>query len=501
MSAYKNEWITLSVLPISQAAGELSQLLFDRFGFAQASCQKIITEYFMSLSEDISVLIEFPYVDKVFRNSYYHYFSSKHCHYERDSVRLSLFEGDITEHHFDDPELFSTLAAAFLGVVIIRPSFPQLFGRTILSPRAFKWHDFMICLATMPCSINGFKFDIAAFPHASQDIEYLTCAETSIWSIMEYFGHKYVDYVPVLPSDIITALSSPAFERVVPSRGLSVSQISFALKQFGFGPRIYSREAFQGRERDFRRILSWYVESGIPVIVALEGNTTGHAVLFIGHENVADGLSTGAICRSTNVGSGVVDTGDFDKRYIVIDDNYPPYQVCTFDNPVDYYSDPAFKNLRLSAFVVPLYPRIYLEPIEAYSLALDVLENVMSVPCDARQIVTRFFLTSSRSYKNWVACSTALQKELKEVILATSMPKFIWIMEISDKELFVDCMVAGIIIIDATGDASRNSLLLFAHEGIMYLWIQGVYKEVETGFADFPCYKNNLKGEWSQWKT
>jgi hypothetical protein len=51
---------------------------------------------------------------------------------------------------------------------------------------------------------------------------------------MEYFGHKYVDYVPVLPSDIITALSNPAFERVVPSRGLSVSQISFALKQFGF---------------------------------------------------------------------------------------------------------------------------------------------------------------------------------------------------------------------------------------------------------------------------
>lgn len=94
-----------------------------------------------------------------------------------------------------------------------------------------------------------------------------------------------------------------------------------------------------------------------------------------------------------------------------------------------------------------------------------------------------------------------MQKELKEVILATSMPKFIWIMEISDKELFVDCMAAGMIIIDATGDASRNSLLLFAHAGIMYLRIQGVYKEVETGFADFPCYENNLKGEWSQWKT
>jgi len=101
------------------------------------------------------------------------------------------------------------------------------------------------------------------------------------------------------------------------------------------------------------------VESGIPVIVALKDNATGHAVLFVGHENIADGLRTGAICRNANVGSGVVDTGDFDKRYIVVDDNYPPYQVCTFDRPTDYYSDPAFKKLHLAAFVVPLYPRIH----------------------------------------------------------------------------------------------------------------------------------------------
>ena len=123
----------------------------------------------------------------------------------------------------------------------------------------------------------------------------------------------------------------------------------------------------------------------------VERQRYGACLLFVGHENIADGLRTGAIYRSANVSSGVVDTGDFDKRYIVIDDNYPPYQVCTFDGPTDYYNDPAFKKLRLAAFVVPLYPRIYLEPIEAYSLALDVLENVMAVPCDARQVVTRFF--------------------------------------------------------------------------------------------------------------
>jgi len=501
MGTYENEWITLSAFPISQAPRELSQLLLDRFGFPQVSCQNIIDKYFTVLREDISVLIEFPYVDKVFRNSYYHYFSSKHHRYERDSIRLSLFEGHVSEGHFDDPQLLPVLSDSFLGVIIIRPTFPQLFGRTTLSPRAFKWNDFVVCLAKTPCSINGLQLHVAAFPHASQDSEHLTCAETSIWSIMEYFGHKYPDYVPVLPSHIINALSNPAVERVVPSHGLSMSQISFALKQFGFGPRIYSREAFQNKERDFRRILSWYVESGIPVIVALAGTGIGHAVLAIGHENIACVLNNGSNCCDFNVGSGVVDAGDLNKRYIVIDNNYPPYQVCSFDEPAGYYAEQRFKALHIAAFVVPLYPRIYLEPVEAYSLALRIIENVMAPPGDMDQIVTRFFLTSSRSYKSWVLRSTVLQLELKEVLLTISMPKFIWVTEISNSELFMKCRAQGMVIIDATGDASSNSLLFFAYKGSMYLQVNGVYKELKIGFSDFSCYENNLKGEWSEWKT
>ncbi len=54
--------------------------------------------------------------------------------------------------------------------------------------------------------------------------------------------------------------------------------------------------------------------------------------------------------RTGDTNSGIVDTSDFDKRYIVIDDNYPPYQICTFDNPTGYYTgDPAFKNSRKKA--------------------------------------------------------------------------------------------------------------------------------------------------------
>ena len=179
MSMPPDQWITFSVAPISRIAVELSFLLFDKFGFAQSSCEKIIARYFTAFRDDISVLIELPYVDKVFRNSYYHYFSSKHCRFERDSIRLSFFEGELSEQCLSDSARYSCLAASFLGVVIIRPTFPQLFGRTTLSPKVFKLHDFVACLSTNSCSINGFKLGVAAFPHASQDGEHLTCAETS----------------------------------------------------------------------------------------------------------------------------------------------------------------------------------------------------------------------------------------------------------------------------------------------------------------------------------
>jgi hypothetical protein len=501
MGVASNEWITLISVPVSTIGSELSQLLFQRYGFSESGCKRIINSYFQSIRCDLTITIELPYVDKVFRNSYYHYYSSKHHRYERDCIRLSLFEGNVIDPHFDSCEFSEALISAFLGVIIIRPTYPQLFGRTLLSPKAFKQHDFAVCLTKASCSINGIKFHIDAFPHASQDSEHLTCAETSIWSIMEYFGHTYPDYIPALPSDIITALSNPAFERVVPSHGLSVTQISFALKQFGFGPRIYSHEAYLDREADFRRILSWYVESGIPVIVALENGSTGHAVLFIGHENISGSYQTWLNSSDPQADGRIADTGDFDKRYIVIDDNYPPYQSCTFDSPTSYYTSPAFKGFRITAFVVPLHPRVYLEPFEAYCLALHVLKNIIGVPSDTRSIITRFFLTSSRSYKNWIYRSSYLQKDLRNIILTNTMPKFIWVMELSDRNRFSDCTANGMILIDATGDDSLDSVLLFAHAGKVFLRVNGIYKDVETGFTDFPCYENNLKGEWSGWKA
>ncbi len=52
------------------------------------------------LRESVWFLIEWPYVDKVYRDSYYTYFSSKLSEYRKDCMLISLFEGEVVPEDF-----------------------------------------------------------------------------------------------------------------------------------------------------------------------------------------------------------------------------------------------------------------------------------------------------------------------------------------------------------------------------------------------------------------
>lgn len=40
----------------------------------------------------------------------------------------------------------------------------------------------------------GLKFYVKAFSSSSQDTETISCAETTVWALMEYYGNKYAEY-------------------------------------------------------------------------------------------------------------------------------------------------------------------------------------------------------------------------------------------------------------------------------------------------------------------
>jgi len=70
-----------------------------------------------SLSPTIrSVLIEYPYVDKDYRSTYYGFYSKRHREYSKFCFRLHFFEDDLES--LDLPKVSS----GYLGSMVLRPT-------------------------------------------------------------------------------------------------------------------------------------------------------------------------------------------------------------------------------------------------------------------------------------------------------------------------------------------------------------------------------------------
>jgi len=455
-----------------------------------------VKEHFAKLKDTIYLLAESHYVDKVYRDSYYHYYSSKLGKYKRDCIRISFFEGAISEPDFWQEARQQELQEKYRGFIILRPTDPFIIGRSIISPKALKTNNFLSCTTKFHITANGQKFTVDGFPHSSQDTETISCAETTLWAVMEYFSNKYSDYKPVLPSKIIQTLNKVSSERQIPSKGLNITQMSFALKEFGFGTRIYSREQYPG---EFEALLSCYIESGIPVIAAMINRTgsIAHALIAIGHEEIKDKQvdTLQPLLKTTN-NVTISDYDSIEKDFIFIDDNQPIYQRASIKIPASHYQDQEWHTCKIEFFIVPLYTKIYLEAFEAKNYILNFLTNGPEPLAANSDVLLRVFLASSRSFKDKVAKDDTIQENLKGILLETIMPKFIWVAELSDRSIIKQKMANGLVILDAT-EANiyfNKPLIIAAFQNNLITFEESTGKLVNTilPLQNFSIYERNL---------
>ncbi len=199
--------IATYIVPISKGGELVEMLLHEEFGISKKHSKELfkssVKAHFDKLKDSTYLLVESNYVDKVFRDSFYHYYSSKLNYYRRNCVRISVFEGEIEDSDFSDEDKLPDLQEKYRGFFVLRPTQPFVIGRSILSPKMLNENHFQCCTSNFSTTANGIKFTVNGFPHSSQDTETITCAETSLWAMMEYFGNKYPEYKPVLPSKII----------------------------------------------------------------------------------------------------------------------------------------------------------------------------------------------------------------------------------------------------------------------------------------------------------
>lgn len=419
-----------------------------------------LTEFFSELRPELKMIVETDYVDKVYRDTFYAYFSTKLKEYGRNCLRVSFFEPV-----FNTKDDFFALTKeqtqkAYRGFLIVRPLI-KCIGRNAIDiiAKTGVVRLARIRKAEIPATCLGIKLKAYAFPHASQDEEYMTCAETTVWSMMEYHGHKYAIHQPVLPTDILSSIKPTSFKRQVPSTGLRLEQISMALQRQGFGCMIY-----ENNNERFPELFTCYIESGLPLAVVVEGAWGRHAIVCIGRPPIDRKMM---VKTNKAINKEYVFWNKNVELFIFNDDNKPCYQVCDFNAPTRYFGDS-----RISHFIVPLHKKIYLPAEQAIDKSNYFVENDFKAPTGS---FVRTFLTSSRTYREYIRYNSGLSNHIKEVYLTINLPKFIWVTEVTyNQKDYYDKKVNGLILLDATGMSNEmdiySSLIMKQNNGTLTIF-------------------------------
>lgn len=414
-----------------------------------------VVDYLGELRDDLMVGVESEYVDAFYRDEYYRFYASKLHHYDRNCIRLSFFKpGHLQEKQPVDYTLSSEIKNDFLGFLVVRPLVAAI-GRNVISPEALKHDraDVVICRSPVDTTALGLKVCVNGYPHSSQDGEMMACAETALWSITEYYGHKYSGYKLIMPSEILEAMRPLSHHRQLPSEGLTFEQISVGLCRFGFSTQLYSLYEKQKNpdgtislvmNTTMKEVLSCYIESGFPLALCLIGSDIRHAVVCIGRQYIS---RKSALKQETIGGSNYFVWNQGVDTIVLSDDNVSPCQKADIEHPTSYYNRIKWNDVLLRQFMVPLPSRVYMDAFIAIPLSKGIMASILKAPADS---VIRTFLASSRSFRNHIAISKVMPNDTKKVLLNMNLPRFVWISEISNLKDFQSGITNGLIILDAT---------------------------------------------------
>lgn len=401
------------------------------------------------LSGDVKLfMLEYPYVDKDFRSTYYSDFSKRHRIINRDSFRIHLFGEN--EQYF--------------GFFTLRNTPPFNLGRGYLSPAAFSVKTGHFLLTKFESHILGKTYTVHAFPWMQQDANISRCAQVSIWAIARYYSEKYSLYAEHTIQQIFDLASS--YTRKIPSKGLTIENISSIFTFIGFYPEIYLSEIVSNI-KIFNEIIYIFIESGIPFVAGL--GSKRHAVAITGHLKIEH--ENDHIDRITPV-------SDLIKGYFSVDDNVPPYSVIgTGGN--HSISD-------IDAVIVPLYEKMYLDVL---TLLNRVLPEVETAFLPHKKMYRRVFMTSSVSFKRFIFDHIP-DEYYRGHLLLQQMPKFIWIVEYIVKDDYPK-NVHSRFIFDATAmEYAGITMLICAKIGELFIF-NG--KSTKLNKFQEPIYINNLR--------
>ncbi|MBI4285164.1 MAG: hypothetical protein HY670_04585 [Chloroflexi bacterium] len=401
----------------------------------------------------LTTILEEGYIDVDYSSSYYMQAGRSFTPIQRSTTRVHFFDSGFDKRHFTSQTDCSSLAANYLGYIVIRPGTTQTIGRTFIrGPHYLQGAQvYLPTAANFAANLCGFELEIKnACPFLSQDQMVLACATASLWMASTPLARKLRGTIDYTTSDITSlALAIPRpFSPSLGSRGLRLDEMERALVCMGYDPKMcqYPEPA------SLFHICHVYLESGLAPILALEipdgqqvaGVKIGpglHAVTVVGHS--FDTRARDGLCNP--IYKDLYPSSAFVPNLIVHDDQCGPYLTARISEPMPQFSqapnpyraqmtidvDGGHYEAYCKAVLIPLPGRVMLDGCQAALQSAVFLDDLRgNGALDPKPLILRTLLVGSNHYKaDLFTGRPDMPPELKEVYRSLPMPRFIWLVE------------------------------------------------------------------------
>lgn len=363
--------------------------------------------------------------------------------------------------------------AKYFGYASLRPGPIRTVVESLLTPPQTQKNHYLICggkYDTKYPDQNGNLVSAVienACPFVQQDGVIGICAHASIRMLSMALSCTSKKCKSMTVTDIrqrVTAM--PLLEGShFPSTGLVSFEIVNAIEGMGATAVLYLFE--RGRERSrglpIERVVYPYVESGIPVIVGIETENSGHAVVVVGHTFDQDSWWQQAeygYFPSFAGGITWIPSYIWTPEFIVQDDNFGPYMSCPR----------TLLGMTTNHVIVPT-------PNDCPVLLPGYAPEILVVGYLSSRNVASYFILSSKTRKPWkdifpnvfrtenvVLRPLLVKKEqfinhIKSVSLSSEtiklyedlkLPQWVWIVEISLPGLYSRGEKIGEVVLNPT---------------------------------------------------